>query len=168
MAELVAALLLSVPWMHPLAFRPLAGWQTGASGTVRSAYVGKAGDAARLRESSAWTATGVRYRDPPTADPPNATLGHLPPAAIVVWAVAIQAAKPDRNPIRLELARARRFACCEGAGLPAGVYELTGSGPGTAYSVIVRVYFGSPPTRALRARAQEALDHLRLPARRRG
>jgi hypothetical protein len=38
MIELLAAIAMA-PWTHPLAFRPLAGWQTGASETVRSAYV---------------------------------------------------------------------------------------------------------------------------------
>jgi hypothetical protein len=165
--ELVAAVLLSVPWVRPLLFQPLPGWQTGASGNVRSAYVGNHKYAFVPQESSAWIATGVRYRDPPTADPPNATLRHLPPAAIIVWAVVIQDAKPDRSPIRLDLGRAKHFACCEGAALVGGEYELAGSGPRRAYSVMVRIYFGSHPTHTLRTQAQEALDHLRLPAPRR-
>jgi hypothetical protein len=160
-------MLLSVPWVQPLAFRPLPGWHAGASGNVRSAYVGSYKYAAVPQESSAWIATGVRYRDPPTADPPNATLRRLPPKAIIVWAVAYQDLHPVRSAIRLDLTRAKHFACCEGAGLVAGEYELTGSGPSRAYSVIVRIYFGSRPTRALRAQAQRALDHLRLPAPRR-
>jgi hypothetical protein len=43
------------------------------------------------------------------------------------------------------------------------MYALRGIGPAAAYSVIVRVYFGSPSTRALRAHAQRAIDHLELP-----
>ncbi len=40
---------------------------------------------------------------------------------------------------------------------------MAGLGPEAAYTVIVRVYFGSPPTRSMRAQAQAALDHLELP-----
>ena len=36
------------------------------------------------------------------------------------------------------------------------------AGPG-AYSVIVRVYFGSPPTRSARVQAQRAIEQLELP-----
>jgi hypothetical protein len=43
------------------------------------------------------------------------------------------------------------------------MYALRGVGPAAGYSVIVRVYFGSPPTRAMRADAQSAIDHLELP-----
>ncbi len=48
--------------------------------------------------------------------------------------------------------------------LAGGDYDLTGFGPDDAYSAIVRIYFGSRPTRALRAEAQRALDRLKLPA----
>jgi len=167
MIELIAVALLSAPWAHPLAVRPLPGWHTGISGNVRSAYVGKGKYTSVPQESSAWIATGVRYRDPPTADPPNATLGHIPSTGIIVWAVIYQDPKPGRSRIRLDLREAKHFACCEGAAVGGGEYELTGSGPSRAYSVIVRIYFGSPPTRALRSQAQRALDQLRLPAPRR-
>jgi hypothetical protein len=43
------------------------------------------------------------------------------------------------------------------------VEELTGDGPGRAYAVIVRIYFGSPPIRARRAEAHRALERLELP-----
>jgi hypothetical protein len=166
MVELIAALLLSAPWAHPLAFRPLPGWHTGASGNVRSAYVGKRKYVSVPLQSSAWIATGVQYRDPATADPPNATLRKLPRNGIIAWAVIYQDPTPSNSRIRLDLARARHLACCEGAHVAGGLYDLTGSGPDRAYSIIVRVYFGSRPGRALRARAQRALDHIRLPARR--
>ena len=78
MVELLAAVALA-PWAQPLRFRPLIGWRTGASGTVRSAY-GPDRQVALPKESSAWIAMKVRYRDRATADPPNATLVHLPPA----------------------------------------------------------------------------------------
>jgi hypothetical protein len=42
-------------------------------------------------------------------------------------------------------------------------HTLGGNGGGRAYSSIVRIYFGSRPTRALRAEAQRALARLRLP-----
>lgn len=165
MVELIAALLLSAPWAHPLVFQPLPGWQTGRSGNVKSAYVGKHKYVPVPLESTAWIATGVRYRDPATADPPNATLRKLPRNGIIVWAVIYEDASPDSR-IRLDLARARRLPCCEGAYVAGGIYELSGSGPGRAYAVIVRVYFGSRPSRTARARAQHALGQLRLPARR--
>ena len=167
MIELIAAAVLSAPWVNSLAFRPLPGWHTGTSGNVGSAYVGKRKYPSVRQESSAWIATGVRYRDPPTADPPNATLRQLPANGIIVWAVIYQDPKPSRSRIRLDLAGAKHFACCEGAAVATGVYELTGSGPSRAYSVIVRVYFGSPPSRASRLQGQRALDQLRLPAPRR-
>ncbi len=161
-ALLVAATL--APWTHPLAFRPLADWHTGASGTVRSQYAGRSRTATIPLESSAWTARNVRYRDPSTADPPNRTLVHLPRDAVIVWAVIYQPAERGKKPLQLHLAQAKRFDCCEAARVAGGEYELTGLGPTDAYSVIVRVYFGSRPTPTLRAQAQQALDRLRLPS----
>ena len=158
MAVLLAALSLA-PWTHPLSFGPLAGWATGASGNVATRYA--AGGSGT--QSSAWIATKVRYRDGATADPPNRTLAHLPARAVVVWAVVFAPANPG-SPLRLDLARARRLDCCEATPVAGGVYELTGTGPAGAYTAIVRVYFGSRPTAALRAEAQRALDRLVLPA----
>jgi len=161
--ELLAALAL-VPWAHPLTFRPLSGWHTGASGTVNSLYDNASKRVRVPKESAAWMATpDVRYRDPATEDPPNRTLAHLPRNAVIVWAVIFQTERPAQKPIRLELRHARHFACCEGAYVAGGAYELSGRGPGTGYSVIVRVYFASHPTRAARAQAQRALDRLELP-----
>lgn len=160
MIELLAAAALA-PWSSPLAFRPRPGWRTGASGNVPSLY-GRS-PARTPKASSAWIARNVRYRDKATADPPNKTLTYLPPGGVIVWAVIYQPASTPLRPIRLDLSKAKRFDCCEGAYVAGGEYELTGSGPGGAYSVIVRVYFGSRPTKALRADAQHALDHLRLP-----
>jgi hypothetical protein len=115
-------------------------------------------------ESAAWIARGVRYRDDPTADPPNKTLRRLPPNAVIVWAVIYSNPGAGRQkPIPLALTAAKRFECCEAAAVPGGEWELTGAGPGRAYSVIVRIYFGSRPTSAMRAQAQRALDQLHLP-----
>ena len=163
MIALLAAAALA-PWTHPLAFRPLPGWHTGASGTVRSQYAGRSRSTTTPLESSAWTALHVRYSDPSTADPPNRTLAHLPRDAVIVWAVIYEPAERGQKRLRLALAQAKRFVCCEAAYVAGGEYELTGLGPGSAYSVIVRIYFGSRPTRALRAEAQHALDRLRLPS----
>ena len=69
------------------------------------------------------------------------------------------------NRIRLEIAKAKRFACCEATRV-GGEYDMSGYGPGRRYSVIVRVYFGSAPTTALRGEAQHALERLQLPASR--
>ena len=139
-----------------LAFAPLPGWHTGASGMVPSAY----GDGGRA--SSAWIARGVGYRDTATADPPNRTLRQLPRNGVIVWAVAYGGATA-KPPVRLALSAAKRFDCCEAAPVAGADYELSGAGPRGAYSVIVRVYFGSRPTKAMRAQAQAALAHLRLP-----
>jgi hypothetical protein len=68
-----------------------------------------------------------------------------------------------RTSTSLSLADAYRFACCEGAGIAGGEWELCGWGPRRSYSVLVRVYFGSRPSRAMRAQAQGVLDELILP-----
>lgn len=163
MVALLAALAFA-PWPHPLAFEPLPGWQTGMSGNTHSVYVGPRHRAKMSLESSAWIATHVRYRDDPTADPPNKTLAHLPPSSVIVWAVIFNPAQKGQRPIRLDLGKAKHFACCEGEYVAGGEYELTGYGPGRTYSVIVRVYYGAHPTSALRAEAQRALDQLALPS----
>ena len=106
----------------------------------------------------------MRYRDDATADPPNATLAHLPTGGVVVWAVIYAPAGRGDRPVRLDLAGARHLPCCDGAGVVGGEDELSGSGGGGRYSVIVRVYYGSGPTRALRREAQRALARLELPA----
>jgi hypothetical protein len=161
MVELVAAFALA-PWAQPLRFQPLTGWHTGASGTFDSSY-GPVPGIASPRESTAWMARGVHYRDRPTADPPEATLSRLPQQGIVVFAVVYQSALTERR-VDLRLVRARRYPCCDGTYVAGGEYGLAGGGPAAAYSVIVRVYFGSPPTRSMRAQAQRALDQLELPS----
>jgi hypothetical protein len=108
--------------------------------------------------------SGVRYRDRPTADPPVATLSRLPRQGIVVFAVIYQSARSAERRIVLRLNRARHYPCCDGTYVAGGEYGLAGAGPAAAYSVIVRVYFGSRPTRSMRARAQRALEQLELPA----
>ena len=106
---------------------------------------------------------GVRYRDRRTADPPQATMSRLPPRAILVFAVIYESGQKTGRQIELRFDRATRYPCCDGTYIAGGEYALAGLGPAAAYSVNVRVYFGSPPTRAMRAQAQRALDHLRLP-----
>jgi hypothetical protein len=163
MVELLAAAAVS-PWTHPLAFRPPAGWRTGRSGTVASRYDHATAQVPAPKESTAWMATrDVRYRDGATEDPPNRTLARLPRGAVIVWAVIFQTHRPRQRPIRLDMRYAKHFACCEGARVAGGGYDLVGSGGRTGYSVIVRIYFGSPATRATFAKAQAALDHLQLP-----
>ena len=161
MVELVAAAALA-PWAQPLRFRPLSGWQRGASGTLNSSY-GPVQGIDSPKESTAWMARGVRYRDRPAADPPVATLSRLPRQGIVVFAVIFQAARSKERRIVLRLDRASRYPCCDGTYVAGGEYALAGAGPAAAYSAIVRVYFGSPPTRALRVQAQRALEQLELP-----
>ncbi len=109
---------------------------------------------------------GVRYLDRTIADPPDATITQLPRRSIVVFAVVYQSARYTETRIVLRLDRARRYPCCDGTYVAGGEYALAGAGPAAAYSVAVRVYFGSPPTRSMRTQAQRALDHLELPAAR--
>ena len=161
MVAFVLALAVA-PWAHPLAFQALPGWATGASGNTHSAYVGHRTRAVVPLESTAWIARNVRYRDEPTADPPNATLARLPSNGLIVWAVIYDPANSGA-PLRLDLGKARRLKCCEGAYVAGGNYELAGYGPKRAYSAIVRIYFGSPPTKSLLTQAKRALTHLQLP-----
>jgi hypothetical protein len=165
MLELVAAAALA-PWAQPVRFRPLSGWQTGHSPTITSTY-GPVPGVASPKESIAWTVKGARFRDRPSADPPARTLERLPARGILVSVVIYESGRKTRKPIELRLARARRFPCCDGTYVAGGEYGLGGSGPHNAYSVIVRVYFGSPPTRGMRAQAQRALDRVELPPPRR-
>ena len=162
MVEVLAAVALA-PWAHPLRFRPLPGWRHGASGTFNSSY-GPGGEIASPKESTAWIARGVHYRDPRTADPPDATLSRLPADGIVVFAVIYQRAQNAGRRIDLRLDHAKRYPCCDGTYVRGGEFALTGTGPGAAYSVIVRIYFGSPPTRSMGSQAQRALDQLALPS----
>jgi hypothetical protein len=165
--NVIVAILLAVmvaPWTHPLSFGQLAGWETGHSGNMRSAYVGRNPRVVVPLESTAWIARRVHYRDEPTADPPNKTLKHLPRRAVIVWAVIYNPTPSAQKPIRLMLSAAKRFDCCEAAAVAGGEWELDGTGPGRAYSVIVRIYFGSRPTSAMRQQAQRALDQLALPS----
>jgi hypothetical protein len=161
MVELVAAAALA-PWAQPLRFRPLAGWRTGTSGTVRSSY-GPVPGVRSPKASIAWMARGVRFRDRPSADPPTRTLSQLPAGGILVSAVIYESGRSAQARIGLRLAHARRFPCCDGTYVAGGLYGLSGSGPEGAYSVIVRVYFGSRPTRGMRSEAQRALERLDLP-----
>ena len=162
MVELVAALALA-PWTQAVRFEPLPGWQTGASGTLESSY-GPVPGVASPKESTAWIARGVHYRDRPTADPPDETLSQLPRPGILVFATVYESAGTRGRPVNLRFSRSRRYPCCDGTYVAGGEYELAGAGPAAAYSVIVRVYFGSPPTPSMRAEAQHALDQLELPS----
>ena len=161
MVEIVAALAIA-PWSQPLRFLPMPGWRTGTNGTFDSSY-GPVPRVASPKESTAWTARGVRYRDRRTADPPDATLSRLPRGAILVFATIYESGQSAGRRVQLRLDRARRFPCCDGTYVAGGEYALSGLGPGAAYSVIVRIYFGSRPTRSMRTQAQRALDHLELP-----
>ena len=156
---------LAIPWLTQLSFGLHAqGWHVGRSGTIHTA-VGSSH--ARVPMSTAWAAN-VRYRDSATSAPPNATLRHLPPRGIVVWAsiqLPTEAWPPDhrRLSVHYSLVNAYRLACCEAAGIGGGEWELYGFGPRRAYTVLVRVYWGSPPTEAMKAEAERALHTLRLP-----
>lgn len=90
-------------------------------------------------------------------------MSQLPPRAILVFAVAYESGRGTGRRIELRLDRATRYPCCDGTYVAGGEYVLAGVGPKAAYSVIVRIYFGSPPTGSMRAQAQRALDRLELP-----
>jgi len=90
-------------------------------------------------------------------------MSQLPPRAILVFAVVYESGRRVGRRIDLRLGRATRYRCCDGTYVAGGQYAMTSPGPNAAYSVIVRVYFGSPPTRAMRAQAQHSLDRLELP-----
>jgi hypothetical protein len=114
-------------------------------------------------ESAAWIAHGVRYRAHATADPPNQTIRRLPKHALIIWAVIYSPAATQEKPIQLSLNAARHLPCCEAAPIGGGDWELAGTGDRHAYSVVVRIYFGSPPTTAMRPQAASALRQLQLP-----
>jgi hypothetical protein len=142
--------------------QPAVGWYVGSSGTVTTAVMGRP-----TPTSTAWAAN-VRYRDSATADPPRRTLARIPRKGIVVWA-SIQPPlmwPPDgrRTSRHLAIADAYRFQCCDGGDVVVSEWELYGWGPRHRYSVLVRIYFGSTPTKTMKAQAQRTLDGLRLPA----
>lgn len=167
MAFMIAALIaaVAIPWAAPVTIaEPAVGWDVGRSGTVTTMVAAK-----RVPYSTAWTAN-FRYRDKATADPPNATLSRIPSNGVVVWA-SIQSPllwPPEgrRTSERLSLADVYRFRCCDGSDVLVRQWELYGWGPRHSYSVLVRIYFGSAPTKIMKAQAQRALDRLRLPAAR--
>lgn len=154
-SERMSSARVTAPWTRPLKFGRAGGWRTGSSGTYPAYVHGVVG-------SSAWTARDVRYRDPARADPPAKTLAHLRRTSVIVWAVIGNTGTGSKS-IQLDFSRARHFACCDAGLVAAGEYELAGSARHHSYSVIVRVYFGSRPTRTMRAEAQQALNRLELP-----
>jgi hypothetical protein len=129
-----------------------------------SSSYGPAPGIASPKESTAWMVRGVHYRDARTADPPGATLAKLTRGGIVVFAAIYQSAQKAQGRIDLHFARAKRHPCCDGTYVAGGEYVVAGAGPAAAYAVLVRVYFGSPPTRTMRAQARRALGHLELPS----
>jgi hypothetical protein len=117
--------------------------------------------------SSAWTASpGVRYRNVARADPPNRTLLLMPRRAVIVWAlIEVGGFDAGSPPLRLNVARARKnLLCCDGIrGRLIQNWELAGPVAGRGYGAIVRIYFGSKPTRRMARLAQSAVRRLRLP-----
>jgi hypothetical protein len=110
----------------------MPGWTTGASGNTHSAYVGHRTRAIVPLESTAWIAKNFRYRDEPTADPPNATLAHLSANGLIACAVIYNPTNSG-TPLRLDLGKARHLKWREGAYVAGGNYELAGYGPKRAY-----------------------------------
>jgi hypothetical protein len=164
---LVTAAVL--PWLAPLTFASYPpGWHSGASGTYYI-VVGHAHERAPV--SVAWTAT-VRCPDCNHSTAPNATLRGLGRSDIVIWA-SIQrpdpagwppSSRPLSSPYSLR--QAYRLPCCDGAAVAGGVWELYSFGPAKRYEILIRVFWGSPPTDRMRAEAQDAIDRLDVPAAR--
>jgi len=164
-AALVAAAVL--PWLAPLKFasHPI-GWYSGASGTYY-VVVGRAHERAPV--SVAWTAT-VPCPDCDYSTAPNATLRGLRANDIVIWA-SIQHADPagwppSGRPLSspYSLRQAYRLPCCDGAAVAGGLWELYAFGPAKRYEILIRVFWGSPPTDRMRVEAQNAIDRLAAPA----
>lgn len=161
-AELVAA--AAAPWLRPLAFSlHRHGWHVGQSGTV---YTEVGRKHTRIPISTAWAANVV-YRDRATSDPPNKTLQRFASSGVVVWAaiepVSGWPAGGRRVSAHYSLADAYRFPCCEAAYIGGGEWELYGLGPSRAYSVLIRIYWGSPPTVRMKQEAVRAIHALRFP-----
>jgi hypothetical protein len=166
-AALVTAAVL--PWLAPLKFTSNPNrWHSGASGTYYL-VVGRAHQ--REPVSVAWTAT-VRCPDCNHSTAPNATLRRLRPTDIVIWASIqrsyIAAWPPSGRPLSspYSLRDAYRLPCCDGVAVTGGVWEVYSFGPARQYEILVRVFWGSPPTAEMRVEAQDAVDRLQLPAAR--
>jgi hypothetical protein len=142
---------------------PLAGTTGVAAPPTRSWGVCKCERLSQGRGSPTFGAP-----DCGRSNPPNATLGRLPRRGIIVWA-SIQTPDPTGWPPRgrkltltYALAHASRFPCCEAASI-GGLWELYGDGPNRAYSVILRVFWGSTPSESMGVDAQRAIRALNLP-----
>lgn len=159
------AVALVVPWVTPVSLGlHAAGWYVGRGGTF---YESVGRTHTRTPFSTAWAAN-VRCSDCRRSNPPNATLHHFPRRGIIVR-VSIQPPDPTGWPppgrrlsATYSLADAYHFPCCESVGI-GGSWELYGFGPSRSYSVVVDVYWGSRPTKAMEAAAQRAIGTLRLP-----
>lgn len=164
LAAVVAALV--VPWLTPLTFTSHpSGWHSGSSGTYELT-VGP--NHATVPVSVAWSAN-VACPDCDHFNPPNSTLRHLGPGGIVIWA-SIQRGDPSGSlpagrhlSPHLSLGQAFRLPCCDAVAVRGGAYELDAVGPRKAYMLLVRVYWGSPPSKSMKAEAQHALHSLELP-----
>lgn len=155
----------AAPWRQPLSFRPLAGWRTGASGTVHE-FRDASGKRYPLKypESAAWISE-VPYRDFATTDPPQRTVRRMARTGVVVWAVITPLLALDsRKPIALRLSRFHHGLCCDGTAPPyMRVWDSAGRAPAGRYELSVRIYFGSVPTDTMRREARRALGALSLP-----
>jgi hypothetical protein len=161
----VAAALaaIAIPWLAPVSFTASApAWHVGQTGTITEKVA-----SATKPVSTAWAST-VPCSDCGTSAPPNKTLKSLPRHGVIVTANIRPAGQemwpPDgrRASSRYSVSTAYRFACCEARGI-GGVSEMYGFGPGRKYTVLVRVYWGSPPNKAMRRAAQHAIRTLHLP-----
>ena len=158
-----AFVAIAIPWLTPVAFAsPAPGWHVGQTGTITETV----GDA-RKPVSAAWAAT-VRCPDCGTSAPPNKTLKVLPRHGVIVTAnirpTGQEMWPPDGRRVasNYSVTSAYRFACCE-AESSGGISEMYGFGPQRAYTVLVRVYWGSPPDKTMRLAAQRAIRTLHLP-----
>jgi hypothetical protein len=160
-----AIVALAIPWLTPVWFAsPGPAWHTGHTGTL-SEKVGNAHTPTPV--ATAWAAT-VRCSDCGKSDPPNKTLKRLPSHGVIVTASIRAPGQQLWPPVGRRLTAnyavsgAYRFPCCEAVGI-GGISEMYGYGPGRAYAVLVRVYWGSPPDKSMRLAAQRAIRALHLP-----
>jgi hypothetical protein len=149
------------PWLQPVVFQPDPGWRTGSTGTITHTIETTSGRT-KVWESFAWISENVAYRHNTDDQPSANTLAHLPAAAVIVWAEISSPVSPAAPQFQDTLSRATPISSGK-ATVAGGTYQLTGAGLNHTYSVVLRVYFGSRSTGAVRAEVRHAMEQLDLP-----
>jgi hypothetical protein len=150
--------------IQPPRFAPADGWYSGSHG---------GGEVRATDHASAWAST-VPYRNGPRDLPPRDTLETLPLDGILIW---VGLARDNRFPptgelrptrprlsVPLQVAETQGGFGWEGQVREISLYRLWGW-VGGQYNVDLWIFYGRrEPTPEQKARAQEALDRLDLPA----